>query len=305
LDKILITGSEGYIGRCLVNQLKSNNKITLLSRKSIINGKQINDLQNISDWKSVLKDVNTVIHLAAYVHKANLSGKKSDKLNFDINYNLTKKIAENAKIAGVKNFIFLSSIGVLGARTRNNKFKNNSEYSPYSKYTYSKMLAEKQLRKMKDTNDMNIIILRTPLIYGKNPKGTLRSLLSIMKLNLPIPFGLLNKNKRSYISINNLVSCILSILNSNKNFSGVFNISDNSDISTYEFVKKIKKYSNSKSFIFPMPIYLLKLTLFIIGKRKWISSAIDSLQIDSSYEFDKLNWKPKLSVDEEIKKIFL
>lgn len=305
MDKILITGSNGYVGNCLKNYLIDKNKnIVLLSRESQINGKKINDLSKISDWESILSGVHTVIHLAAYVHKSEFLSKKNAKINYDINCSLTQKIAKNAKIAGVKNFIFLSSIGVLGSSTNESKLNKFSKYNPYSKYTHSKMLAEVKLTKMIKADKMNIIILRVPLIYGKNSKGNFAVLLSFVKLNLPLPFRLLNKNKRSYIGINNLIDCIFFIINSKKNISGTYNICDNNDISTYELVKKIKKYSNSKSLIFPVPIVLLKLFYIIIGKRKWIESTIYSLQIDTTNEFTELEWKPKYSLDEELQKIF-
>lgn len=306
MNKILITGSNGYVATCLKNYLIHKNKnIVLLSRESLIDGKKINDLRNISDWKSILTGVHTIIHLAAYVHKSNFLLKKNAKINNEINSSLTMKIAENAKTAGVKNFIFLSSIGVLGSSTNESKFDKFSKYSPHSEYTNSKMLAEIQLREMDKIDNMNIIILRAPLIYGKDAKGNFGTLLFLMKLNLPLPFGLLNNNKRSYISINNLISCIFYIINSQKNLSGIYNISDNDDISTYELVKKIKKYSNSKSIIIPVPIYFLKLFYLAIGKYKWIESTIASLQIETTNEFSKLEWKPIYSIDEELQKIFL
>lgn len=305
MGKILVTGGDGFIGRHLINHLQTKNyDIVKLNRNSLINGSKVNDLRNVYDWTEIFDDVETVVHLAAFVHVSKKNKIKNSEINRAINVDLTKSIALGAAKAGVKKFIFLSSIGVLGKNNKNKSFNRNSEYKPYSDYTFSKKDAELELLSIDKDFEMQISIIRAPLVYGKGSSGNFKKLQKLMQFHFPLPFYLIKNNKRSYIGINNLLTFIEKVILIDRLKSDIYNVSDNQDISTFELLQLLKKYSKSKSLIFPLPIFFIKLILNLINKPQWINSMIYSLEIDCTLEMKKLNWNPPFTIEEEIKKIF-
>ncbi len=305
MGKIVVTGGDGFIGKHLINHLSNKNlDVTKINRETLINEHQVNDLRNIEDWTMIFKKAETVIHLAAFVHLPNKDKRKNIDLNKSINTNLTRSIAIGAAKAGVKKFIFLSSIGVLGKKSNNKKFNRNSKYNPYSDYTFSKKDAEIELLNLEKDFEMHVLIVRAPLVYGKGSRGNFKKLKNLLRYHIPLPFYLIKNNKRSYIGINNLVSFLTCLILKKNTKSDIYNISDNHDLSTYELMKKLKKYSSSKSIIFPIPINLLKIFFNLINRPQWIDSMIYSLEIDCADEMKKLNWSPPYSIEDQIKEIF-
>ena len=151
---------------------------------------------------------------------------------------------------------------------------------------------------------MKVLIVRAPLVYGKGAKGNFERIQKLLQYNIPLPFYLIKKNKRSYIGINNLISFIDNLITKKDFKNGTYNISDNQDISTYELIKKLKKYSSSKSVIFPFPIIFLKLFFYLINKPQWTDSIIYSHEINCTEEMKELNWIPPYSINDQIKEIF-
>ena len=148
-------------------------------------------------------------------------------------------MVKDADKLGVEKFIFLSSIGVNG-KFNSRKINTKTEYNSYSKYTDSKKNIEMKLLEISKKVEMEVIIIRSPLIYGRDAPGTFKILHKAITSNLPLHFGSLKKNKRSYISINNLLDFILFVILRTENSTGIFLVSDNNDVSTSELVNLMK-----------------------------------------------------------------
>jgi nucleoside-diphosphate-sugar epimerase len=295
--RILVTGANGFVGKHLTKKLIENYEVIASSRKKLkILGLKdqfiINTLDENVDWSQALSGCSTIIHLAARAHitneKTNNSIEKYRKTNVCASINLAKQATK----AGVKKFIFISTIGVNGSKTSGLPFLYNDEAKPHSPYAVSKHEAEKGLQEIANKSQMKIIVIRPPLIYDVHAPGNIATLVKVVKLGLPLPF-LNNKNKRSIISLNNLNELILKSIeydgNSNNN---IFLASNDKPLSTKDLIKKISRDLDIKIRLFYLPQRLLYLSLYLVGKRKMGESLFKDLVIDNNHTKNVLDWSP-------------
>jgi nucleoside-diphosphate-sugar epimerase len=308
MNNIFVTGASGFIGQAVCKAF-SDLKYSVcgtVRNKDIIpplpNVKYVStgDISSNLDWKDLLAGYDYVIHCLGIAEQKNIISKDIFK---QINTDVTIKLAEQCVIAGVKKFIFLSSISVLGNYTNYKPFTQSDKANPLGKYAQSKYEAEKQLLKINDKTSLEVIIIRPPLVYGLGAKGNMASIVKLLKLRPPLPFGLI-KNKKSFIGIDNLVD-ILTCCIKHPNLKGeVFLVSDDEDVSLTDFLQNITRELGYRLLIFPFPIFLLKFIANFFGKSAEINKLILNLQIDINYTKDTLNWKPSLSVKDGIRKMF-
>lgn len=297
--KVLVTGASGFVGKRLCTfLLERNHNVIAAVRKNtyFVDGVSINDIGNISEdtnWLPILKDVDAVIHLAGIAHVTKRNKKILNQFRM-VNVDATKKLISDAVKQKVKKFIFISSIGVNGTYTNGKPFKSSDLANPRSYYAISKLEAERAIQDLCKNSMTDYIILRPPLIYGKDAPGNVNSISLFLKYKLPLPFGGIS-NKRSFIAIENLLSVINLTLSNSKALNKVILPSDGVDLSTKDFVKLIG-YLNKKS---PNIIYLhpkiLSLIFFLLGQTRISESLLSDLQIDSSYLFDEMDWKPLIN----------
>ena len=181
-------------------------------------------------------------------------------------------------------------------------FTQSDKANPIGIYAQSKYEAEKKLLEINAKTSLEVIIIRPPIVYGNGAKGNISRLIKLLKLKLPLPFGLI-ENKKSFISIDNLVDILVCCVK-HPNLKGkVFLVSDDEDISLNDFLQNIARELGYRLLIFPFPIFLLKLIANFLGKTNEINKLISNLQIDINYTKDTLNWKPRLSVKDAIRKM--
>jgi len=236
--KILVTGEKGYIAGAITSKL-------------LLEGYEVQNVSlktnNISSLN--LEPFDTIIHTAALVHK-----KESDYLLEDyleINYQLTINLATIAKLSGVKQFVFISTMAVFGKEQ--GEIDINTKLQPITNYGISKLRAEKELLKLQDDR-FNVTIIRPPMVYGPNCPGNYQKLRLIAKISPIFP---MIKNKRSMIFIENLTEFIFLILKNRR--YGIFHPQDSEYICTSEMVKLISK-------CYEKNIYLSKALGFLITK---------------------------------------
>ena len=310
MNKIFVTGASGFIGEAVCEALSVlkysvcgavRNK-DIISQLPNVKYVSIGDIALNPDWKNLLAGYDCVIHCAGISDKKN---KISKKIYTQINVEVTKKLAEQCIIAGVKKFIFLSSISVLGEHTDYNKpFTYSDKVNPKGEYAKSKYEAEKKLLEISAKTSLEVNIIRPPMVYGSKARGNMKRIIIFLNFRLPLPFGLIN-NKKSFISIYNLVNFLICCIK-HPNLKGkVFSVCDGDDISTPEFLKGISESMGYSLRLFPFPIFLLKFFGFIIGKANEINKLIKNLQIDDNYTRDILNWKPSQSVKDGIRKMIM
>ena len=213
----------------------------------------------------------------------------------NINTFTTLNLAEQAARNGVKRFIFISSIKVLGEQTEQGcPFSSDDPFNPQDPYAVSKAEAEIGLQNLTKRTNMELVIIRPPLVYGRDVKGNFAKLLKLAALPIPLPFGSI-KNKRSLVSIENLIDLICICLEHEKAKNQIFLVSDDFDLSTPDLLAVISSSGNFKSRLFNFSPRLLLIMLSCVGKSAVYNRLCGSMQIDLTHTKNQLNWEPPFS----------
>jgi len=302
---ILVTGSTGFVGLGLLDKLNLNHVVcigrTPPKNKNI---KFFNkDLSKTNNYSDCLESIAVIIHSAGRAHILNEFAEDPLQAYREVNTNGTIKLAKAAAKAGVKRFIFISTLKVNGEETdHKNPFKYNDIPNPQDEYSISKYEAELALIDVCKNSDMDYVILRPPLIYGKGVKANFASLISLCKRKIYLPFGKVN-NKRSFLSLENFCNLICLCVEHEGAKNQIFLISDNSNISTSELIKIIRKLNGLKSMLINIPIGVLKFISIILFKRDLFMRLCGNLEADITHTMDKLDWKPNSSMEDNLRNI--
>lgn len=301
--KVLITGSTGFIGsHILENFIELGYEVVGVSRSEKNHLTVTKNISDITDWSDVLDGVEIIIHCAAAVHKMNSSKQVLEDYE-KLNVQGTLNLANQAK-GSVKRFIFLSTVKVHGEESFSNKFFADDILNPADPYSESKLKAENGLKKIAESSKMELVIIRPPLVYGPNPKGNLKKLSHYIRKNIPLPFKCVNANSRSMVYIRNLVDFIYICSEHKAAANQTFLISDDEDLSLVETINLISEALNKKSFLIPMPLFVLKLCLRLIGKDNYAIRLTGNLSVDITKNKKILGWKPKYKVKEAFQDSF-
>jgi nucleoside-diphosphate-sugar epimerase len=282
--KILITGENSFVGR------------NFLGYSSYKNVREISLIKHVPESID-FNNFDVVIHLVAIVHQ-----KKTipESQYFIINRDLCLKVAELAKKAGVKQFIFLSTVKVYGKFISGSApWNEKSVCLPEDAYGKSKYEAELALKKMED-DSFAISIIRTPLVYGEFVRANMLSIMKLVHRTNILPFRQVN-NRRNFTGAENLVSFIDRIIE--RRASGIFIAMDEKAISTSELVKMIAENMGKRIILFKIPEFIVK-----VGMIVWPSifdRLYGSFEMDNSSTLKILDFKPPISTSEGIKKMVL
>ena len=307
--KVLITGSNGFIGQHLVSNLRNEKGISLVlsSRKYVESLSGLADqfifpsIDSSTDWKKVLVGVDTVVHLAGIAHDTNLNPKNSDIKYIESNIKTTSNLARQAFKAVVNRFIYLSSIKVNGEETSINKpFVADDIPDPQDIYAKSKLNAEIALKKISEISDLKLVIIRPVLVYGPGVKGNFLNLMKWIKRGIPLPFALIS-NKRDLVSINNLIKFITICLKHPSAVGQVFLISDNISLSTKSLIEKLARFQKKKILLLPFPKALLSLVFNLLGRKELSQKLLGSLEVNTQKNINLLGWRPSQDMDEVLK----
>jgi nucleoside-diphosphate-sugar epimerase len=305
--RALITGASGFVGsqllsimRCSDLAIQTRSALRLQPKKIIDDYEVVGNIGPLTDWNNTLSGIDVVIHLAARVHVMNdISSDPLTEYRL-VNVQGTLNLARQAAKAGVRRFIFLSSIKVNGEETAPGEcFSESSKPNPIDPYGVSKYEAEEGLRKICEKTGMEYVIIRPPLIYGPGVKANYQRLVQAVKRGFPLPFGCIN-NKRSMLALDNLIDFIILTTSEPRAANQTFLLSDGQDLSSKELVTKIALALGLPPRILPVPIILLQVLGRMLRKSAAIGRLLGSLQIDSSKARVLLGWKPPISVDEGI-----
>ena len=308
--KILLTGATGFIGKALVTELIRQNfiiSVAVRQKDSLFPNevKQfvVGDFERNPDFSASLVEIDCVIHLAGKAHVIDKAKVSVLKGFHKINTELTLNLAKQAAMAGVNRFIFLSSIRVNGNKSTK-PFLEDDAPNPQEPYAISKHEAEQGLFKLAEKTDLEVVIIRPPLVYGENASGNFGRLISwaSKKYPMPLPLGLVG-NSRSLVAIDNLVDFIVTCVTHKNAANEVFLISDREDLSTTQLLRKIAKAFNKKIFLPPIPVQLMIFVAGLLGRRADAIRLFSSLRVDSSKAKELLNWDPKITMDEQLLKI--
>lgn len=308
MNKVLVTGATGFVGSVLMAELKkcSNLKVISVVRKlntSTDDGAiVVGDIDGSTDYSSSINGIDVVIHCAARAHimrdESTEPLAEYRKVNFDGTLNLAKQAIK----AGSKRFIFVSSIKVNGERSPLGKpFKNSDIPNSLDDYGVSKFEAELRLIELSNTTGLEVVIIRPTLVYGPDVKANFASLMNLVFKEIPLPFGCITQNKRSLVSVTNLVDLIITCIDHPKAANQVFLVSDDHDVSTSEMVREMAKALGKPIWQLPIPIWCYKLVGKLFNKSAVVDRLTGSLQVDITHTKDTLGWKPPQTLQEGFK----
>lgn len=302
VSRILITGASGFLGSRLLAHLarESAHHITAVARTGLAHAFQnvdirlIRNIDHATDWQSSLSGIDTVIHLAARVHM--MRDTSADPLaEFrKVNTEGTLNLARQAAAAGVRRFIFLSSVKVNG---ETGLFRESDPENPQDAYAVSKFEAEQGLRAIAAGTGMEVTIIRPPLVYGPGVKANFQALVRAVQRGVPLPLGAID-NRRSLVAIDNLIDLIVTCIDHPSAANETFLVSDGEDLSTPELVRRLARAMGRPARLIPVPPGLLIAGARLAGRRAAAERLISSLQVDITKAARLLNWHPPVTVDE-------
>jgi nucleoside-diphosphate-sugar epimerase len=313
-QSILITGATGFVGSRLAGFLSSQfpemelrlavrrrlDELQVPSAVPVGSIEVVGDINPYTNWSNALIGVDVLIHLAARVHV--MKDVALDPLEEYRNANTlaTSHLAEEAAKAGVKRFIYLSSIKVNGEETTpGQSYSEESTPAPIDPYGVSKWEAELGLEKVCAQTGMEFVIIRPPLVYGPGVKANFQKLMGLVAKGMPLPLGAVD-NQRSMLALDNLVSFISEAISHPLAANQRFLLSDGKDVSTTQLLRLLAKGMGKSIWLLPVPAVILRAAAQVIGASAAADRLLGSLQIDSSKARKLLHWQPPLSVVEGI-----
>ena len=293
--KILLTGATGFVGKTLESFNSEQFRCVIRKDKNQIFSDLflIDNLNTSTSWNGAFVDCNAVIHLAGLAHSKLYLSDDYQAVNVDG----TLHLASEAAKAGVKRFVFVSSIGVNGSSTKDSPFSLNSELQPHNNYAQSKYNAELGLKKIAEETGLEVVIVRPTLVYGANAPGNFGSLTKLVKILPILPFGLAN-NKRNFIAVQNLADLLLTCAKHPNAAGHTFLASDGETVSIKAFTNAIAKGLNKQLIQLPIPTSFIRFSGRVMRKSAMIEQLLGNLEVDSSNVHEVLGWVPPYTMEQ-------
>lgn len=293
---ILLTGASGFIGREIKSQGLANYRCVYRQEQRALDDSFIvSGIDATTDWNGAFVGCEAVIHLAGIAHNKGSSVEDFYKVNFEG----TVHLAQCAAKAGVKRFVFVSTLGVLGNRTDENGFSNSSPVAPHNDYAKSKWQAEQALFDLQDETGMEVVVVRPPLVYGRGAPGNFGMLTKLVKLSPILPFGSVD-NKRSIISTKNLADFLYRCTYLQEVKGKAWLIAEPSPVSTSELIRQIAKAENKLSWQLPVPTALMTFAASLIGKRQMAEQLFGDLVVHSEETCKAVGWTPPYTMQQSL-----
>jgi nucleoside-diphosphate-sugar epimerase len=310
-EEILVTGASGFVGGQLISWMTAHAQPST-AVLGAVRSKQAGDdsgliavgeINGDTDWSEALRGRCVIVHTAARAHI--MDDTAADPLTEfrSVNVAGTLNLARQAATAGVKRFIFISSIKVNGEQTMDQPFTAGDMPAPEDPYGISKWEAEQGLRELAITTGMEVVIIRPPLVYGRGVKGNFASMIKLVGKGLPLPLGAVH-NKRSLVALDNLVDLIITCIDHPDAANETFLVSDGDDLSTTQLLRGVAEAMGRSSRLIPVPASLLQFGATLLGKKAVAQRLLGSLQVDISHTQKCLNWMPPLTVKQGLQCCF-
>jgi UDP-glucose 4-epimerase len=308
---ILVTRATGFVGRAVVQRLLADDEsrqVVVAVRRDVqqwperVLPRVTGDLEPTTDWSVALGGISAVVHCAARVHvMADTAASPLEEFR-RVNVQGTLNLARQAAAAGVRRFVFISSIKVNGEATQLGRpFTADDAPAPLDAYGVSKMEAEQGLREIARKTGMEVVIIRPPLVYGPGIKANFSALMRWLRRGVPLPLGAIH-NQRSLVALGNLVDLIVTCLTHPAAANQTFLVSDGEDVSTTELLRRMGQALGRPARLVPVPASWLKLAAALVGKQDVAQRLCGSLQVDITKTRRLLGWTLPISLDEGLKK---
>jgi len=300
--RVLVTGANGFVGRAVFDRFCTDSDIEVVGavRSNSSSGIdampmfEVGDVGADTDWSSALLGVDVVVHLAARAHV--LAETHPDPLSEfrRVNVEGALVLLRQAIASKVRRFVFISSIGVNGNVTEREPFSERSPATPHAAYAVSKHEAEQALQSLAQSNGIELVIIRPPLVYAAHAPGNFARLLKLVDLGLPLPFGSV-QNLRSMVALGNLVDFIGCCVRHPAAAGQTFLISDGDDVSLPQMLQLLGQGMHKRCVLIPFPPALMRLAAGMLGKSNLYNQLCGSLQVDSAKSRALLGWTPPQS----------
>lgn len=300
---ILVTGAHGFVGRALCRELKARQFSVLAAVRTASESDEIgvDNIDSDTDWREALNGIDVVVHTAARVHVMNDTAADPLEQFRRVNVEATLNLARQAVSAKVKRFIYISSIKVNGELTASGTpFVAGDIPDPADAYGISKWEAEIELTQLAGETSLEVVIIRPPLVYGAGVKANFERMMRWVKRGIPLPLGAID-NKRSLVSMDNLVDLIITCIEHPAAANQVFLAGDGQDVSTTELLRGIGEALGKPARLYPCPGVLLSFVATLLGKKEVVQRLTGNLQVDISTTRSRLGWEPPASLKEGLR----
>lgn len=308
MKKVLLTGASGFVGRAVLDRLRQDSQFesVIAVRKAWLEVPEkvrlveVSSIDAFTDWKEAVAGCGVVIHCAARVHV--MSDTSADPLaEFrKVNVEGTLQLARQAAEAGVKRFVFVSSIKVNGEATAlGAPYTADAEPAPADPYGISKMEAEQALRLLAAQTGMDVVIIRPTLVYGPGVKANFLSMMRWLNKGVPLPFGAIN-NQRSLVALDNLVDLVVTCVEHPSAANETFLVSDGEDLSTTQLLRRMAFALDVPARLIPVPAWVLQFGASLLGRKALSQRLCGSLQVDIGKTQRLLGWVAPVSVDQAL-----
>jgi UDP-glucose 4-epimerase len=291
--KALVTGATGFIGNALCKHLSAHGHQVMraVRRDATLSGDIVfSEINGATDWAEALTGCDAVVHLAARVHVMDDTVQDPLSLYRAINTEATLNLARQAAQAGVKRFVYISSIKVNG-EGRNTPYREADVAAPEDAYAISKWEAEQGLWRIAADGELEVVILRPPLVYGPGVKANFQQLLRMVERGWPLPLGAIH-NRRSFLYLGNFVDAIRLCIEHPAAAGQTFLLDDGQAVSTPELIRALAHAMGRPARLLAVPVTVLELAGTLLGKRAAVARLAGSLYVDSSAIRSRLGWTP-------------
>ncbi len=295
--KILVTGANGLVGTALSGVLTDNafQVIQAVRKSGAPQEFQVGELNEYTSWKNVLTlNIDSVVHLAGQVPQVDIKHVSEHCQYRRTNTLATANLARQCASYGVRRFVFVSTVKVLG-EGKAEQYQVADPASPEDAYATSKWNAEQALWQISKETGMEVVIIRPPLVYGPGVKANFLQLIRMIDRRIPLPLGAI-RNRRSLIYLGNLVDAISLCLTHPKAAGKTFMVSDNDDVATPELVRRMATALDRYPLLLPVPVNWMKFIGKLTGKQSSIDRLVGSFTVDITPIREDLGWVPPYSM---------
>lgn len=308
--KILVTGATGFIGHALLAQVMGRPRLSarVTVRRQVndlpvgVESVHVVDVNPETDWRAAVTGMDVIVHTAARVHVMQDTASDSLAAFRRVNVAGTLNLARQAADAGVRRFVFISSIKVNGKWTPLGRPYTAADVpAPGDPYGITKWEAEEGLRQLAAETGMEVVIIRPPLVYGPGVTANFLSMIRWLNTGIPLPFGAID-NKRSLVALDNLVDLIVTCIDHPAAANQTFLVSDGEDLSTPDLIRRMARALGCPARLISVPTTVLMAGATLLGRQELAAKLCGTLQVNIAKTRKVLGWTPPVSVDEGLRR---
>jgi nucleoside-diphosphate-sugar epimerase len=309
---VLVTGANGFVGSALVGAFIATSRpcIAVLRKGAIATVSQhhglicnfVGEIDGLTQWAPAMQNVQVVVHCAARVHVMRDTAADPLEAFRAVNVAGTLNLAQQSVDAGVKRFVFVSSVKVNGEATAvGAPFSERDVAGAQDDYGRSKLEAEQGLRVLAAQTGLEVVIVRPPLVYGPGVKANFAALMRAVQRGLPLPLGAVH-NQRSLVALDNLVDFIITCCHHPSAANQTFLVSDGQDVSTSDLVRAMAQAASVPARLWPVPVWALEAAGRLLGRGDAVQRLCGNLQVDIRKARELLGWVPPVSLQEGLRR---